>query len=84
MRDPIAEASYRLLWRQRAARNTLYYEKHFPATRRYTAMYTDEELATLPVPHAPQGFVVSFAAQFMKSESMLPPYKIVMPLNVFQ
>ena len=84
MRDAVCDATFVMLWRNRASRNTLYFEKNFPHTRRFTAMYTDEELATLPVVDRPQGFVVSFAAQFMKTESMLPMYKMVMPLNVFQ
>ena len=81
--DPVAAATYDLLWRGRAHRNTLYYEKHFPGTRRYTAMYTDGELATTAVPHAPQGHVVSFAAQYMKGENMIPPLFKVIPLSVF-
>jgi phosphatidylserine/phosphatidylglycerophosphate/cardiolipin synthase-like enzyme len=82
--DPVCDAVYSLLWRNRAMRNTLYYEKTFPSTRRYTAMYTDEELAGEELPALPQGFVVTFAAQYSKASALLSPFFKVMPLNVFK
>jgi phosphatidylserine/phosphatidylglycerophosphate/cardiolipin synthase-like enzyme len=69
--DPVCDAVYNLLWRARAAHNTLFYERVFPATRRWTAMYTDEELAAVAVPDPPHGFVVSFAAQYGKGADLL-------------
>jgi phosphatidylserine/phosphatidylglycerophosphate/cardiolipin synthase-like enzyme len=82
--DPVCDAVYTLVWRGRAMRNTLYYEKTFPSTRRFTAMYTDEELAAESLPAAPQGFVVTFGAQYSKGSTLLPTLHQLMPLSVFK
>jgi hypothetical protein len=86
--DPVADAAFSVVWRGRAARNTLFYEAHFPATARFTKMLSRDGLPVSAAPTAPTGHVVLYSTEYLSERDTLLPGKMskvaLLPVSLFQ